>query len=895
MKQKKILVGITLLLTCIFNLFVGKNTVNAASDYTGHHSWDQLTTSNGLTAGIYSQKQGKFVRLQRHIYTHEDENSTTPNYMYDSYFGYRTDQKVKWLNDLPVKKAEYVNGTNIIHSVQNNENLTFDSYYVTPFSGINQNESSLLYMLVKVTNNGPTRQVSVFSQQNMHMGSDYASANEESEYNSQNNYIKEFNSKTGSFAIYKNLVSEGQKYQTGAGANTPVSSLEQNNHLNNTVTKSANDIVSGYENSNIVLHSGQSHWFGVIIGLREDGNEKALSQDIDANAKTALNKSPQALLQQEENWWQKWHKNEKMPQGMTVKEKRTYLQSTAVLKMSQVRDKGAGYGQVLASLIPGEWSIAWVRDGSYSIRALIDSGHYQEAKDALSFFLNAQMKKDSSGNNYYQSQYIENDQTEAPIYGLNTKLSENYLLSVCRYYGNGTEESDYNDHGPNIEFDGWGLVLWTINYYVKTTGDYQFLLNNKNIETAQGWIKRKQQIVDNATDKLANTKVSLAKKKADLINEKQVQADVIKRAKRQIQTAKGWIARKRMIVKTAKKALESARTKTEKSAAQSWLTEKQNELNKEIVKQAAIIKQAKQQIERARAAVNQKNEVVAAARQAVIAAKTWLVAKKQELTKEKAKQAPIIQTEIKNTNWYKITKRDADLLIELVDKKNGLLKQDSSIWEEHWDPYNVLKSAPARQQFAFTNITAWAGLNSAAEMARKLQFNDLYKKYSKAADHLKAAIMKQLVVTQDGQSIIASSLERKGDIAKQNDGSTVEAINMGLVQPDSKLARGMMAAFNQNLRIKTGHTPGFMRNQDGDLYDSREWGFIDLRIAGALSKMQQKGQAKSLIDWMTSQAEHNYDLIPELLDYNTQDYAGSVPMGGFGSGSYILALNDYYK
>jgi GH15 family glucan-1,4-alpha-glucosidase len=45
---------------------------------------------------------------------------------------------------------------------------------------------------------------------------------------------------------------------------------------------------------------------------------------------------------------------------------------------------------------------------------------------------------------------------------------------------------------------------------------------------------------------------------------------------------------------------------------------------------------------------------------------------------------------------------------------------------------------------------------------------------------------------------------------------------------------------------------------------------------------------------MTSQATNNYNLIPELLDYNTQDYAGSVPMGGFGSGSYILGINDYY-
>ena len=79
------------------------------------------------------------------------------------------------------------------------------------------------------------------------------------------------------------------------------------------------------------------------------------------------------------------------------------------------------------------------------------------------------------------------------------------------------------------------------------------------------------------------------------------------------------------------------------------------------------------------------------------------------------------------------------------------------------------------------------------------------------------------------------------------------------------------------------------------MYDSREWGFIDLRIAGALAKMGDRSESKTLIDWMTSQAQNNYYLIPELLDYTNQDYAGSVPMGGFGSGSYILALNDYYN
>lgn len=883
--------GMTILAT-----FMCLSKTAKAADYTGHNSWDQLTTSNGISAGIYSQSQRKMTRFQHHIFSHEKEGSTTPNYLYDAYFGFKTDNnKPTWLDQVAVNKAEYVNGTNIIHAAQSSGNFSFDSYYFTPFSGTDDGSSSLVYLLLKVTNNGPTSKLGVFSQQNMHMGSDYGTKNEETSYNTSNNYLKEFNNTTGSFAIYKNLVAQNQAYQAGNGTNVPRTFLDNNADLNNTAQQTGDDLVAGFENKDVTLATGQSKWFGVVIGLREDGNEAALAQTVDANAQTALQQGPEALLKQEETWWQNWHAHEQMPAGMTAQEQATYRQSTAVLKMSQVREKGTGNGQVLASLIPGEWSTAWVRDGSYSIKALIDSGHYQEAKAALNFFLNAAMRKDSSGDNYYQKNYLENSNQAAPTYGLNTKLSANYLLSVCRYFGDGSEDSDYNDQGPNIEFDGWGLVLWVLNDYVKKTGDYSFLLNNPQVLSAQKWIDRKQQIVNDAQSKLEQAQNQVDAKKTADTQQKDKQTALITSEKAKLKAAQGWIERKKEIVKTAKVKLKQAQTQVDKEKARAWLQAKKNELTQELNKQNQVIATAKQQIETAKQQIKQAQTELVTAVQNKMNAATWLAAKKAELTKEKNKQEPIIQAGIKNTNWGKITAQDADLLTELVDKKTGLIQPDSSIWEEHWTPFTVLKNAPARQQFAFTNITAWAGLNSAAEMAKGLGLTDYYHKYTAAADSLKTAVTKNLVVTEDGNQIIASSLERKGDSAHQNDGSTVEAINTGMVAPNSTLAQGMITAFNANLRIKTGSTPGYMRDQDGDLYDSREWGFIDLRIAGALAKMGQKSQAKVLLDWMTSQAQANYELIPELLDYNTQDYAGSVPMGGFGSGSYVLALNDYYS
>jgi GH15 family glucan-1,4-alpha-glucosidase len=115
--------------------------------------------------------------------------------------------------------------------------------------------------------------------------------------------------------------------------------------------------------------------------------------------------------------------------------------------MGQVVEPGASNGQILASVAPGKWNIAWVRDMAYATVALVRSGHLAEAKAALAFQMGATV-----GN--YQ-QYVG-----AP-----------YQISVVRYFGNGTEESDSNADGPNVEFDGFGLFLWSLDEYVKASND----------------------------------------------------------------------------------------------------------------------------------------------------------------------------------------------------------------------------------------------------------------------------------------------------------------------------------------------------------------------------------------------------------------------------------------
>ena len=72
-----------------------------------------------------------------------------------------------------------------------------------------------------------------------------------------------------------------------------------------------------------------------------------------------------------------------------------WRQAETVLRMGQIREpytdspRRHNNGMILASLPPGGWHTGWVRDATYAVVALARSGHADEAKLALDFFLNA--------------------------------------------------------------------------------------------------------------------------------------------------------------------------------------------------------------------------------------------------------------------------------------------------------------------------------------------------------------------------------------------------------------------------------------------------------------------------------------------------------------------------
>src|SRR5690606_18548326 len=162
------------------------------------------------------------------------------------------------------------------------------------------------------------------------------------------------------------------------------------------------------------------------------------------------NRTAQQVLAAERSAWQSWHAAGTYP-NLQGAERDLFAQSMAILRMGQVRESGKGHGQILASLPTGMWNISWVRDMAYAVVALARSGHLAEARAALEFQLGA-----DSG--HYQAE------VGAP-----------YQISITRYFGDGVEETDFNEHGPNIEFDGFGLFLWTLHEYLDGGGEASWI------------------------------------------------------------------------------------------------------------------------------------------------------------------------------------------------------------------------------------------------------------------------------------------------------------------------------------------------------------------------------------------------------------------------------------
>lgn len=423
----------------------------------------------------------------------------TRDLLYDAYFGLRDQNGQRWLTEVPADEdaSGYQSwdgvakgGTGIVTMVQQVGSLELRHAYFTP----QDLPHAGFVMVMEVRNVGASTVpgVEAFSLHNLHLGT----GRPQSPWNlyddiGENGETLSYDAASGRFVevgfagtvvvqALSPVAHHGSAPQAdpygivagGAAADLP----------DNTPPAIAVDgAVGAFQFSLGDLAPGQAQTIGVAVV--HHGDPLTTQTAIDAIESYVAGRDAETLLADEVALWAEFQTEEVMlPASVDSFEETVLRQSASMLRMGQVREQSAflrewldqegierrtrfetpglpgtvahnGFGAVLASLPPGNWTYAWIRDGAYAAVAMALYGMEDRAKDALLFYLDAEAGRFTGWN-------------ELEGYGL-----PDYQISLVRYYGFGVEETDFNAFGPNLEFDGFGLFLWALANYEDLTGD----------------------------------------------------------------------------------------------------------------------------------------------------------------------------------------------------------------------------------------------------------------------------------------------------------------------------------------------------------------------------------------------------------------------------------------
>ncbi|MCC7382459.1 MAG: hypothetical protein IT384_11545 [Deltaproteobacteria bacterium] len=436
-------------------------------------SWNLLPTGNGHGFQVFDRQQNRVVDFLDHPYRYlasGDDGRTfgigRRDLAHDIYFGVRAQGGSTWINKCgnadctDLTSVEYERESHIIHGATTYQGLALDTYAFAPIGY----PGNGLLMLIRATNNGGAAiDASFFLKPNLLLGSGRVDPSSDGESLSWSDTQPAHAEETGPGGGHALYVPIGAATHVSCGGDTPMyNAVLGGGAIGDTHTCNGSNQVFVLQ-SDARVEAGASVWWGVAILFVDDNPSDpraALFKDprsvgdvlgqwaTFAGSKTAGTIHDEALAELEA-----WRAST-MPAQLDATEQRLWRQSETVLRLGQVMEYDRkNRGMMLAALPPGEWHTGWLRDGTYAIVALAMTGHYAEAKAALDFNLGA----------------------EGGFFSAANYLNRRYRLSVCRYFGNGIEEADFNQDGPNIETDGWGLVLWAAHLYLQYSCDLGWL------------------------------------------------------------------------------------------------------------------------------------------------------------------------------------------------------------------------------------------------------------------------------------------------------------------------------------------------------------------------------------------------------------------------------------
>lgn len=214
-----------------------------------------------------------------------------------------------------------------------------------------------------------------------------------------------------------------------------------------------------------------------------------------------------------------------------------------------------------------------------------------------------------------------------------------------------------------------------------------------------------------------------------------------------------------------------------------------------------------------------------------------------------------------------------------INEKN-IIRRDSGPWEHH---------LPGKE-FMWTSGTCARGLELMSQLQK--QYGLEYQTFESAAQRIKKGILQNCLVA--GKFIKGNATEQLNTDHHYYDAATFELFAGGLIK-DKKLFASHMAEYNQHNRAMKDANRGYIRFNSSDSYENQEWSFAGLRVAVAQNHLGSKVEAKKMINRITTFANRNHNLVPEILTNDMNLYSGAIPMVGYGSAAYVLAVLDYYN
>lgn len=477
-------------------------------------SFFSLSSSNGHGAVMVDARSAKVVHFREHLPATEEpqldamgrevwvgnqpQMVKTRDVLFDAYFGLRASGQQRWLTQAPASSGYLTappsprSGSGIVTWEQPGVlGLDTTTFVFSPRAL--PHASFVMALRVRNPGSQPVPGVSVFSLHNFHLGFGRPGVMQELGV-------------TGETVVVKPNRDVEERAFAGVVVARPLGATPRVAAWNQTspapdngfqvVAQTTGDLqnrmgdlgvrddwASAFQFDLGDVPAGGERWVAVVVAHHGDPFAAATVQawlDAYVSGQTA-----RQLVDSERDAWATFQRALRVPAGLSMDEEAVLRQSAVVLDMAQVRDREAfvrdvltrdgelrrsrfptvdggalpglvrhhGYGAVLASLPPGEWTYSWIRDGAYAVAAMATLGLTEQSREALRFYL------DAEGGRF-------KDWNELATYGLPP-----YVISLTRYVGFGVEETDFNDFGPNLEFDGFGLFLWALRRHELETQD----------------------------------------------------------------------------------------------------------------------------------------------------------------------------------------------------------------------------------------------------------------------------------------------------------------------------------------------------------------------------------------------------------------------------------------